>query len=179
MAGTHTIKNSFQLLGFLRRNLRVENITAKQQAFKMLVRPAIEYASTVWDPHHSNQIKNLEMIQRRAARFTIGDYRHTSSVDAMIAILDWPLLSERRRDIRQKMLHKILNKQVAVKSLELIPKTTRPRRTHSYQLKIIPTSKNYRKMSFFPRTVAEWNSLPRDFLPSDLDSFFGKSQGHQ
>ena len=54
-----------QLLGFLRRNLRVENITAKQQAFKMLIRPTLEYASTIWDPHHSTQVKQLEMIQRR------------------------------------------------------------------------------------------------------------------
>lgn len=165
-----------QLLGFLRRNLRVENITAKQQAFKMLIRPALEYASTVWDLHHANQVKQLEMIQQRAARFAIGDYRYTSSVDAMIATLDWPLLADRRKDIRHRMLHKILNNQVAVRTQALIPKTTRSRRTHDYQLKLITASKDYRKMSFFPRTVAEWNALPRDFLPSDLDSFFGRNQ---
>ena len=165
-----------QLLGFLRRNLRVENITAKQQAFKMLIRPTLEYASTIWDPHHSTQVKQLEMIQRRAARFVVGDYRYTSSVDSMINTLDWDLLAERRKDIRQRMLHKILSNQVAVNAHPLIPKTTRPRRTHNYQLQLIPASKDYRKMSFFPRTVTEWNALPRDFLPTDLDSFFGRSQ---
>ena len=142
----------------------------------MLIRPTLEYASTIWDPHHSTQVKQLEMIQRRAARFVVGDYRYTSSVDSMINTLDWDLLAERRKDIRQRMLHKILSNQVAVNAHPLIPKTTRLRRTHNYQLQLIPASKDYRKMSFFPRTVTEWNALPRDFLPTDLDSFFGRSQ---
>ena len=34
----------------------------------------MEYASSVWDPYTNTNIKKLEMIQRRVARFVKGDY---------------------------------------------------------------------------------------------------------
>ena len=39
-------------LDFLRRNLKISSISIKEQAYKTLVRPLVEYASPVWDPHH-------------------------------------------------------------------------------------------------------------------------------
>lgn len=37
-------------LGFLRRNLNIGSTAIKQQAYFSLVRPLVEYSSTVWDP---------------------------------------------------------------------------------------------------------------------------------
>ena len=71
-------------LGFLRRNMKIENKKAKEQAYMMLVRQPLEYASTIWDPHHLTDIKKIENIQRRAARFVKGNYKQTSSVSAML-----------------------------------------------------------------------------------------------
>ena len=34
-----------------------------------LVRPHLEYASSTWDPHLQKHIQQIEMVQRRAARF--------------------------------------------------------------------------------------------------------------
>ena len=39
------------ILGLLRRNLRIPSQTIKTHAYQSLVRPHLEYASTVWDPH--------------------------------------------------------------------------------------------------------------------------------
>ena len=44
-------KNANQTLGFLKRNIRVHNRGKKSTAFKTLVRPQLEYASTVWSPY--------------------------------------------------------------------------------------------------------------------------------
>lgn len=38
-------------LGLIRRNLRIASKTIKTRAYQALVRPHLEYASTVWDPH--------------------------------------------------------------------------------------------------------------------------------
>ena len=38
-------------LGFLRRNLSSCPEGVKEAAYKALVRPHVEYASSVWDPH--------------------------------------------------------------------------------------------------------------------------------
>lgn len=44
-------KKGNQTLGFLRRNLQINSPTLKAVAYKSLVRPTVEYASTVWDPY--------------------------------------------------------------------------------------------------------------------------------
>jgi hypothetical protein len=45
----------------------------KSQAYTTLVRPVLEYASTVWDPYTLQHIYALERVQRQAARFVTGD----------------------------------------------------------------------------------------------------------
>ena len=54
-------------LGFLRRNLKISNQNTKAMAYKSLVRPVMEYGSSIWDPHKKCQVQQLEMVQRRAA----------------------------------------------------------------------------------------------------------------
>jgi hypothetical protein len=55
-----------------RRNLKISSISIKEQAYKTLVRPLVEYASPVWDPHHQTDIRKLECVQRRAAMFVLS-----------------------------------------------------------------------------------------------------------
>jgi len=83
-----------------RRNLRRCPAILKESAYISLVRPTLEYAASVWDPHLAKDINKLENIQRRSARFVKGDYRTTSSVTQMLQELDWQDLQSRRRDLR-------------------------------------------------------------------------------
>ena len=43
-------KSANQTLGFLKRNIRVHNKDLKSEVYNTLVRPQLEYASTVWSP---------------------------------------------------------------------------------------------------------------------------------
>ena len=52
-----TTKKANQTLGFLKRNIRVHNKDLKSVAYKTLVRPQLEYASTVCYPPHHNRYK--------------------------------------------------------------------------------------------------------------------------
>ena len=52
----NTTKKANQTLGFLKRNIRVHNKDPKSIAYKTLVRPQLEYASTVWYPHYDTDI---------------------------------------------------------------------------------------------------------------------------
>ena len=45
-----------------------------------LVRPQLEYASTVWSRHTATDITKLEAMQRRSARWATYDYQRTYSV---------------------------------------------------------------------------------------------------
>ena len=147
-------------LAFLRRNLKTASVGLKARAYKALVRPQLEYACTVWDPHTQKHIDQLESVQRRAARFALSDYRSTSSVSDMLTKLEWPTLQERRKSCRHAMFKKILNKEVAVRAT-LKPLPSRSRRGHGQQIQLIQCRTQYRQNSFFPRTISEWNSLPQ------------------
>ena len=61
-------------LGFLRRNLFSCPQDVRDAAYKGLVRPILEYGSSVWDPHYEGLIDDLEKVQKHAARFVTRNY---------------------------------------------------------------------------------------------------------
>ena len=86
-----------QTLSFIRRNLPKAPSKVKEQCYKTLVRPKLEYACPVWDPYHKIHIDNIEKVQRAAARFVTGNYRMESG-NTLINLknLGWDTLEERR-----------------------------------------------------------------------------------
>lgn len=148
-------------ISFLKRNINISNKSIKEKAYVSLVRPTLEYASSVWDPYQQNDIHRLEMVQRRAARYVTNRYHNTSSVSSMIEQLEWTTLQERRKHSRLLMMYKLKNNIVRVDaSSKLIP-NERPSRNNNEQALRIPSCKTTaRKDSFYPRTIKEWNTLP-------------------
>ena len=101
-------------LGFLRRNLKAKNTQLRERAYKAIVHPQLEYAAPVWDPHHQDDILKIEMVQRRAARWVLGDYSPYSSVTDMLGKPGWRTLKQRRSDFRLVLFYKIVIGYVAV-----------------------------------------------------------------
>ena len=148
-------------LNFVRRNLYDCPTDIKETAYKALVRPHLEYSSTVWDPHYLNDINTLEKVQRKAARFVLGKYRQRESPTEMMKDLKWNSLQERRLVARQTMLHKIISKTAAVQLPDYISKPRRiTRGQHSRSFTNISASTDSYQFSFFPRSVRCWNLLP-------------------
>ena len=104
-------------LGFLKRNLKIDSISVKSTAYKSMVRPLLEYSSTVWHPHQASLTSKLEGVQNRAARWVKRQYDREASVSKMKQDLNWPLLETRRQQSRIVLLYKIVN------GLVLCPKT--------------------------------------------------------
>ena len=161
-------------LGFLRRNLKVSSRKTKVMAYKALVRPTMEYACSVWDPHGEDSIKRLEAVQRRAARFVMRRYHNTASPTYMLEELKWPSLQSRRKTSRLAMLFKIQSGQASTSGIKecLTPAPVRQRRSNSRQL-VIPRSRTlYRQQSFLPKTITEWNLLPEaSVAATTVDAF--------
>ena len=154
-------KKANQTLGFIKRNIRVHNRDLKSTAYKTLVRPQLEYASTVWSPHTDQDIGKLESVQRRAARWVTRDYRQTSSVSTMLQDLNWRTLDQRRIDSRLVLLYKVTYDLVAIPASDYLIRNTRPSsRNHSYAYRQFTTLRDYYKYTFFPRTIIHWNALP-------------------
>jgi hypothetical protein len=150
-------------VGFLRRNLSGCPQDVKAQAYTTLVRPVLEYASTVWDPYTLQQIYALERVQRQAARFVTVDYssRDPGSAPRMLQQLQWDTLEERRARSRSIMLYRILNNLVEVPLHQCIPiNTTSTRGSCAHNIRQISTRVDAYKYSFLSRTIVSWNFLP-------------------
>ena len=111
--------------------------------------------------HIPNQ--TIEMVQRRAARYTTNHFRNTSSVSSMIDQLQWESFESRRSKIQLTLFFKVIHNLIDIPPDNyLTPSTTRTRSTHSKKYRQFSPSTNSFKFSFFPRTVPLWNPLPAD-----------------
>ena len=66
-------------MGFLRRNFKHCSRQVKAATYTSVVRPVLEYAAPMWDPYRQADIKALEQVQRRAARYVYNDYTSRTS----------------------------------------------------------------------------------------------------
>ena len=154
-------KKANRMLGFLRRHLRSCKEDTKANAYFTMVRSNLEYCSAVWNPHNKDQVQKVEMVQRRAARFTTNRYRNTSSVSSMLDHLQWESLESRRSKIQLTLFYKVVYDLVDIpSSAYLTPSTARTRSSHTKKFRRFSPSTECFKSSFFPRTVPLWNSLP-------------------
>jgi len=60
-----------------------------------MVRSNLEYCASAWNPHQKKYEQKIEMVQRRAARFTLNRYYNTSSVTSMLDELSWETLKSK------------------------------------------------------------------------------------
>ena len=94
-------------LGFLRRTIFSCPQNVKEAAYKGMVRPILEYGSSVWDPHPDKLQEELEKVQNRAARFvTRNNAYETGSMTGILGQLKWESLMKRRKDNRLILLYK-------------------------------------------------------------------------
>ncbi|MCG7869528.1 MAG: reverse transcriptase family protein, partial [Candidatus Thiodiazotropha taylori] len=167
--------NANRTLGFLRRNIKTKLPRVRETAYNTLVRPQLEYAAPIWDPHTITKILQLENIQRRAARWTNSDFDSRSSVTTMLNTLGWRSLEQRRADARLCLFYRIVYGLVAIPMPDYIQPITRDSSNcHSMAYRQVHTSKDLYKYSFFPLAIVQWNALPESVvcLPT-LDAFKG------
>ena len=92
-------------LGFLRRNLYSCPQEVKEAAYKGLVRPVLDYGSSIWNPPPPPPPpgvviqEELESVQKRAARFVTGNYNYETG--SILGQLKWESLKEKRKDNRK------------------------------------------------------------------------------
>ena len=74
----------------------------KKTEYTTLVRPSLEYTSSVWDLHTTVDAQHIEQVQQKAARFAYNNYtdRWPGRVSNMLHDLGWEPLEDRRRNHR-------------------------------------------------------------------------------
>jgi hypothetical protein len=160
-------------LGVLKRNLSSCPTHVKTKAYQALVRPKMEYASTVWNPYTCDQVNALEAVQRQAARFVCNNYERTASVTQMLQRLEWDSLATRRLLNQCAMFFKIHHGLVNITFPIVVTPHVRPgRTTNTLSYQPIRSRVNTYRYSFFVRTIPIWNGLPQPVISAETGSQF-------
>ena len=64
---SNTVSKANKVLGLLHHSLYSCSPFANETAYRSLVRPKLEYCSSIWHPYHQEYENKLESVQRRAA----------------------------------------------------------------------------------------------------------------
>ena len=120
-----------------------------------LVRPILEYLAACWEPYREGQIRELDRVQRKAAKFA----HHTNNPK-------WETLASRRKIARIGALHKENCEERAWKDVgnrlerpHYLIRADRNRRVRSRRQR---TDRG--KYWFVNRTIEDCNQLPAEVL---------------
>ncbi len=147
----------------------------KQIAYNTLVRPALEYCSTVWDPHTHRNIDRLEHINTKAARFITNNYTQAPDITTRLKQqINMDPLHIRRQAHRLTLMYKITNNNIDTDPHTYLHSTNnqRTRNTHNQTYQTYYANTDAYKHSYLPRTIRDWNRLSQHILNSNtIDSF--------
>jgi hypothetical protein len=110
-------KKASSVLGFLKRNLKHCPPKVKERAYQSLVWSTVEYAIPIWNSQQKTQIKQVEQIQRNAARFVKNqpyNPEKPDSVTSMVQNLNWNTLEQRRSMADVTRMYKVIHQLVVI-----------------------------------------------------------------
>ena len=156
----HIVKKANQSIGLIRRcftNLTSEKVSI---LYKSIVRPILEYGSTVWSPYLVKDIEALDKVQQRCTRISNQPF-HIEPLEL------------RRRSHDMCEVYKYLHHSYKTNTDKLFKLNTSITRGHSFKLAIKHFARtDIRKTFFSNRVVNCWNDLPSAVVSAPtLDSF--------
>jgi hypothetical protein len=130
-------------------------------AYKVYIRPLLEYASPVWSPHLLKDIDCVEGVQRRFTRSLIGFKQYSYKERLSLAGLDSLELRRLKADLA--FTYSIIHGKVDIDpSIFFNFRTGNRTRGHNFKLTVNKVKLDCRKFFFANRVVAPWNNLPKD-----------------
>ena len=153
---------------------------AKCAAYKAIIRPTLEYAAVVWNPHNLGDIQLLESLQKRAARWICGSRWSPSTSSWTISSNDCcsqlhlPSLQSRRSFLSVSFLNDIYHQQTSITfnshcSFNSIAST------RSHHLSLVPPQStiNSRRYSFLSTQLSSGTLCHYISLKTVIESLSG------
>ena len=157
----------------IKRCFKSQDVPTLVRAFKVYVRPLLEYASSVWNPHLLKDINLLESVQRRFTKLLPGLYN--VPYKDRLAVLKLPSLELRRLCIDLILTYSILHNIYDVDSSQFFTVRGCERtRGHPWKLTVNLSRLDCRKYFFSNRVVNAWNQLPSSVVLASPVSVFKK-----
>jgi len=166
------INKSFKLYGWMVRTLASRDKCIVLKIYKSIIRPNLEYASAVWNPHASGLIQQIEKVQRKVTKFILGKY---IPYEKRLESLKLPSLKWRRQFIDLLRVYEILHSDPLLRK-QLFTLTSEVSNTnlrrHNWALHGEICHSNVLKFHFVNRVVHLWNNLPNEIVNLNTYSAF-------
>ena len=150
-----------RMVGLLYRQFYAWTSTpALLKLYTSLVRPHLEYASQVWNPYLVKDVQRLEEVQKFALKVC---FKHWDSrYDDNLQMAQLPDLKSRREYLNLCYFFKLVHGIFAFpNNPSILRQINYPTRNSRDDLFVRPPARcNSFHYSFFPHTIALWNSLP-------------------
>lgn len=165
----HITSKGFKTLGFVLRNSKeFSKASTKVKLYKTLVRPLLEYNSTVWSPHYNIYIKRLETVQRRFLYHLCYEDRLAKKIrsyDQRLQYYKMSSLVDRRKVLDLTFLYKLFNGVVdcseLLGKLQISAPSRLPRQCN-YNFFNVPGSKtNLGHFAVLPRLCRQYNEVSK------------------
>ena len=127
--------------------------------YKAFIRPHLEYAAQVWDPHLSKDIELVEKTQKFALRVCTRNW--SASYPELLEHCQVPTLSERRTTAKLCHLYKILYGLADCEVAPIAQKVPKYscRRSHPVQLQSIFARTSHFQSTYYCHSISLWNDL--------------------
>ena len=161
-----------KILGLLyRRFYNHSSNECIKQLYLSLVRPHLDYAAQVWDPHLQKDVQLLENVQKFALK--LASHNWSMSYHDLLSLCDLPALSTRRLHLKLSQVYKIIY------NLCYFPDhILEERQAHCERLRRSLTlfqpfaHSNAFLNSFVPSSIHAWNNLTEQQVTcTSLNSF--------
>ena len=159
-----------KLIGLLYRRFygNVDN-RSLLELYSVLVRPHLEYAAPIWDPHFIKDTNKLESVQRFALKMCLKQW--DLGYQDLLDLSQFPTLENRRLYLKLCTLYKIIHGYFYSPTNVFVPQVSR----HCHSLPLIHEPRahtNAFQSAFVPSTVSVWNHLPHEALTAhSINSF--------
>jgi hypothetical protein len=158
------VRRAEYVLWCIRRSIQYMSKPIFLQLYKTLVRPILEYCSSVWCPHYVRDVQLIEKVQRRATKLH-GPARHLD-YDNRLRLLGIQSLATRRYRSDLILLYKIVHGLVDLPVAALFDFARDSGvRGHILKLQPRPAARvNSVKSTFAYRVISHWNQLPENVV---------------
>jgi hypothetical protein len=169
------VNQAMRAYGWMVRNLVTRDRVVVLRVYKSLIRPILEYASSVWSPSRVGLMNKLERVQRKVTKLI---YRDVPYSDRLV-MLKLPSLRWRRNYLDMLRVYSIVHGDESLRR-ELITFSTEVSvsgaslRRHRHAIYKSNVHTDIYKHHFVNRVVDQWNSLPEPLLDIPQFSLFKK-----
>ena len=160
-------------IGMIKRSFSNLSVKTFKLLYKSLVRPILEYCSSIWSPLYKEQVLEIEKVQRRATKL-IKQFQHLPYSDRLKRLNLTTLVYRRHRtDVLQ--VFRIIHQIDKISFDDFFTYNRSNTRGHSYQLSKPRAETKLRQNTFSHRVVNVWNSLTEEVVSvNDINIFKSK-----